>query len=322
MGWSLADRLRGMPSTTSVLASCCSALAATPPRLVRPRRRDGRLLASITDAGVPSASTAVRLTALPQARQKVPAAVIAEGVRTGRRLAIGMTTFLVEHPRARFLIDPALGHDVHARVLPELPGPLRIVVTPDRPVLGLIEALDRAGHRPEDLDFAVPTHLHWDHVAGLTEIGSLAVLTTEIERAHALDGPDVPLGYVRGPLLDREIDTYTLSGPPVLTFAASLDLFGDGSVVLVDLSGHTPGSIGVLLAVEGGRRVLLTGDAIWHGLQARLLRQKAPFPGRLVDADREATFATVHRLHALPETIEILASHDRDAATPWTRLAV
>lgn len=311
-----------MPSTTSVLASCCSALIATAPRLVRPRRRDARFMASIVDAGVPTASAAVRLTALPQARQKVPAAVIAEGVRTWRRLTIGMTTFLVEHPRVRFLIDPALGHDVHTRVLPELPGPLRKIVAPERPVLGLIEALDRVGHRPEDLDFALPTHLHWDHVAGLTELGGLAVRTAEIERAHALDGPDTPLGYARGPLTGREINIYSLDGPPVLTFPASLDLFGDGSVVLVDLSGHTPGSIGVLLALEDGGRVLLAGDAIWHGLQARLLRQKAPFPGRLVDADREATFATVHRLHALPNAIEILASHDHDAANRWARAGV
>lgn len=102
--------------------------------------------------------------------------------------------------------------------------------------------------------------------------------TAEIERAHALDGPGPPLGWARGPLTDRAIDTCALDGPSVLTFRASLGLFGDGPVVLVGLSGRAPGSTGVLLAIEGGGRVLLAGDAIWQGLQTRLLRQKATFP--------------------------------------------
>lgn len=247
--------------------------------------------------------------------------VIAEGAWSPRRLELGMTTFLVEHPQARFLVDPALCHDVHTRVLPELPRPLRSVVAPDHPVIGLCEALARAGHAPEGLDFALPTHLHWDHVSGLSELPDLAVRTSEMERAHALEGSKTPLGFARGPLAAHGIDTYVLDGPPVLTFDASLDLFGDGAVVLVDLAGHTPGSVGVLLAVEGGGRVLLAGDAVWHGLQARLLREKAPFPGRLVDADRDAAFAAVHRLHALPDTVDILASHDRGAATNWALTA-
>ncbi|WP_425300293.1 ABC transporter permease subunit, partial [Nocardia farcinica] len=42
-----------------------------------------------------------------------------------------------------------------------------------------------------------------------------------------------------------------IDGPPVLSLARSRDVFGDGSVVLVDLAGHTPGSFGVLLAALG-----------------------------------------------------------------------
>lgn len=306
-----------MPSTISVLGSCCAALAATPGRLLRPRGRDERFLASIVDAGAPEARTTVGLTALPQARQSAPAAVVAEGARRPARLALGMTTFVVEHPQARFLIDPALCHDVHVRVLPELPGPLRKLVAPDPPVTGLRAVLARGGGAPEDLDFALPTHLHWDHVAGLAELPDLPVRTLEAERAFALDGAEVPLGCARGPLQGREMSVYELDGPPVLTFARSHDLFGDGAVVLVDLAGHTPGSVGVLLTLHDQRRVLLAGDAIWHGLQARLLREKAPFPGQLVDHDRDAAFLAVHRLHALVPIVDIIASHDRDAATTW-----
>lgn len=259
----------------------------------------------------------MRLTALPQARLSAPAAVVAEGARRPWRFELGMTSFLVEHPQARFLVDPSMCHDVHTRVLPELPGPLRAFVAPYRPVTGMLEALERVGLGPEALDFALPTHLHWDHVSGLAELPRLAIRTTEPERSFALDGPEPPLAFARSPLVGREAQTYELDGPPVLTLPRSHDLFGDGAVVLVDLAGHTPGSVGVLLTLDGGRLVLLAGDAVWHGMQARLLREKAPFPGRLVDTDRNGAFATVHRLHALPDTVELVASHDRRAAGAW-----
>ncbi|GAB3423384.1 MBL fold metallo-hydrolase [Flindersiella endophytica] len=293
------------------------AVAATPWRLARPRRLDPGVLARIRDACVPAppAQATVRLVALTQALQTAPTAAVAEGAFRPRRLELGMTTFLVEHPQARFLVDPSMCADVHGVVLPQLPAPMRSFVAPDRPVTGLPDILAREGLTGADLDFALPTHLHWDHVSGLLELpAELAVQVPAIELRWALEGPVAPLGVARSPLLGRTCTPLELDGPPVLTFERSHDLFGDGSVVLLDLAGHTPGSLGVLLAVDDGSRVLLAGDAVWHGLQVELGREKAPFPGRLIDADRDAAFTTVHRLHALPPDIEVVASHDRAAA--------
>lgn len=310
-----------MPTTLSVLVACCSAVAATPRRLLRPRQPDRRLLARLPDAGMATPRATVTLTALPQATQTAPAMVVAEGARRPVRLALGMTSFLVVHPRGRFLVDPSMCSDVHDRVLPALPGPLRVFAAPDRPVAGIVDVLARVGREPDDIDFVLPTHLHWDHVAGLLDLPTaLPVRTLPVERAFALEGAEPPLGVARLPLTDRTVDTYELDGPPVLSFERSHDLFSDGSVVLVDLAGHTPGSVGVLLALRDGQRVLLAGDAVWHGLQVQLLREKAPFPGRLVDADRDAAFAAVHRLHALPPDIAVVASHDRIAASAWAPL--
>jgi glyoxylase-like metal-dependent hydrolase (beta-lactamase superfamily II) len=305
-----------------LLAACCTAMVATAGRLAVPRRPDARLLASLVDAGLPEARATVRLTSLPQATQSAPAALVAEGARRPRQLALGMTTYLVEHPEARFLVDPAMCEDVHDRVLPELPQPLRFFVTPHRPVSSLPDALHKVGVDATDIAFTLPTHLHWDHVAGLYELSpDIPVRTRSVEHDFAL-AADTPHGVATGPLRGRQFETYELDGPPVLTFQRSHDVFGDGSVVIVDLAGHTPGSVGILLALDDGSRVLLAGDAIWHGLQAQLLREKAPFPGRFVDADRDAAFATVHRLHALPSSITLVASHDRHAAAAFAPYSV
>ena len=96
-------------------------------------------------------------------------------------------------------------------------------------------------------------------------------------------------GRVRDSLEGRTTIDYDLDGPPVLTFTRSHDLFGDGSVVLVDLAGHTPGSVGVLLHTSAGP-VLLAGDAAWHTYQVEDIRQKSSYPGGLADEDRAEAF--------------------------------
>lgn len=132
----------------------------------------------------------------------------------------------------------------------------------------------------------------------------------EIDFAHA---DATPIGVLRGPLEGAELRPIDLDGPPVSAFTRSHDLLGDGSVRLVDLEGHTPGSVGVLLNTKVGR-VLLAGDAVWHSRQLSGVRQKAPFLGELVDDDRETTFRTLHRLHVAARTLTVVPAHDREAA--------
>ncbi len=308
------DLSDGKPGVLSALGHCCAALAATPRRLLRPRRPDETFLSRVRSAPLPPARGVVRLTALPQARMSAPTAIVAEGVRSLGHLPMAMGAFLIEHPQARFLVDPALCAGVHDRVLPGLPFPVGMLVSPDKPVLGLADALAARDLSGDDIDFTLATHLHWDHVSGLLELpDSVELRVPAIEYEWATSGEVAPYGVVRAPLRGRAIGNLELDGPPVLTFTRSHDLFGDASVLLVDLPGHTPGSIGVLLAVDDGTRVLLAGDAIWNTLQIRLIREKAPMPGQLFDADRDRAFETIQRLHALPEGIEVIAGHDFDA---------
>ncbi|WP_253814623.1 MBL fold metallo-hydrolase [Nocardia amikacinitolerans] len=310
-----ATRAERTPTLPTVLR-CCAALAATPGRLLRPRRPDTDLLARLTVAEPPRPTATVRLTVLAQGDMTAPETIVAEGVRSLRELPLIMSAFLIEHPKARFIVDPALCSGVHERVIPELPFPVPLLVAPDKPVLGLSDALAARDLAGGDIDFVIATHLHWDHVSGLLELpAEVPVRLAAAEHAWGMLGAHAPVGVARAPLRGRTFDRFELDGPPVLTFPRSKDLFGDGSVLLLDLAGHTPGSIGVLLAVEDGTRVLLAGDAVWSKLQIDLLREKAPMPGQLFDSDRDAAFAVIHRLHALPDDIEIVAGHDHAAVT-------
>lgn len=303
----------------STVLACCVAVITTGPRLLWPRGADTAFLGQLEFAPAPPAHNTVGLIALMQAELSAPTAVVVEGARTLGATQLTMSTFLIRHPDATFLVDPALCAGVHQRVLPELPFPVSHLVGPDSPVHPLTEVLAAHDLTGNDIDFVLPTHLHWDHVSGLYELpGLVPIRVPAAEYSWAMAGSHTPLGVARGPLRGRAFDLYELDGPPVLTFARSHDLFGDGSVLIVDLAGHTPGSVGILLAVDDGSRVLLAGDAVWSTRQIDLLREKAPLPGEFVDADRDQAFETIHRLHALPAEIEVIPGHDRAAVAART----
>lgn len=295
------------------LAACCGAIIGLAVGAVRPRATDVRFLQSLEDAGLPNASATVSVTALRQVPQSVPTSLVVEGRRRPRRIDNALTSFVVRHPEATFIVDPGVCVDAASRAVAQLPAFLRVAVRPPDDVVPTITALAESAFSVGGIDFALPTHAHWDHVCGLLDLPDLPVHLHRTEHDWVMSGPIAPVGGVRDSLQGRPTVGYELDGPPILTFARSHDLFGDGSVVLVDLAGHTPGSVGILLHTLDGW-VLLAGDAAWHHQQIDDIRQKASYPGGIADVDRTETFLTLHRLHAVKDRVTVVPTHDHDAA--------
>lgn len=304
------------PVRTPSVFECCAAAAGLVRGLVRPRRPDQRLLKSIVNVGVPDPRQVVTVTALPQTPRPVPTAAVVEGTFRPRRIANALTSFVVRHPEATFIVDPSYCVDAERRAIQQLPMVLRAAVRPPASTIATVAALRDLPDSPR-LDFALPTHAHWDHVCGLLDLPDLPVHLHGPERRWVMSGPVAPVGGVRDSLHDRTVVEYDLDGPPALTFTRSHDLFGDHSVILVDLAGHTPGSIGVLAYTPTGW-LLLAGDAAWHTLQITKIRQKAAYPGDFADDDREQTFRTLHRLHLARRQVTIVPTHDHQAARRLT----
>ncbi len=263
------------------------------------------------DAGLPKPGATVTVTALPQVPRSVPTAAIVEGTFSPRRIDNAMTSFVVTHPQASFIVDPALCVNFEDRAIAQLPAVLRVAVHPPADAIPTVTGLTQWALPP--VDFALPTHAHWDHICGLLDFPGLPVHLHRTEREWVNDGPIAPVGGVRDSMRDRPLVDYELDGPPVLTFTRSHDLFGDSSVILVDLHGHTPGSVGVLAHTAHGW-VLIAGDAAWHELQVEHARQKSAYPGLLVDEDRDETYRTLQRLHLARHTVRVIPTHDHQAA--------
>ena len=136
------------------------------------------------------------------------------------------------------------------------------------------------------------------------DAGSRADLDSQ-PSAEALD-PRHPRA-ARGPLAQQRCVPTGLPG----SLAMGMDICGDGSMLVIDLPGHTPGHQGLYLPRTQGSPVLLVGDACWSRAAYTEIRlpprpvqrfMAEPTAYRAVIAD----LAQVHR--TLPEVL-IVPSH-------------
>lgn len=261
--------------------------------------------------------------------------------RDGRRRMIEFPSYaaLVRHPdrpeRGWTLVDT--GYASHFRTatarLPErLYGALLPVTLP--PAEELPRQLAARGIDPGDVRRVVVTHFHGDHVAGLRDYPAARIhcgaagyrQVRSLSRLAATRHGLLP-GLLPDDADDRVV-TVESATPLVLEGAATLrgwDLLGDRSLVAVDLPGHMPGHVGVLLTSQDGSPVLLAGDAAWS---TRAVVEDVP-PSRLAGAAFDdwtaalGTLGDLHRLHRAHADagLLVLPAHCADGYAAWTARA-
>lgn len=183
------------------------------------------------------------------------------------KVRLDVPAFAIQHPdQGIVLFDAGLTPET-AKVLNR--GALTgLVVRFDAPAgRDLLTQLKKDGTPPEDVRWIILSHLHLDHLADLSAFPKATVVVSRQEwddaKRRQKEKPDAknfdPAAW-ESKLRLRLVD---LSGEgPYGAFDHSLDLFADGSVILVSVPGHTPGSIGAWLNLDGGP-ALLAGDAAW-----------------------------------------------------------
>ncbi len=179
---------------------------------------------------------------------------------------MGAWAFVIEHPTGGLIVFDT-GISQRARIEPEhfvgwLGAKLGMLDVPAG--VGLAEQMRAAGFDPGDVKLVVISHLHFDHTGGIPDFPNAIVVVSAAEKAWVEHGlgrmdfvdTDVLAGLARWQAVDYQAEK------PLATLLAAHDLLGDGSILTVDLSGHTPGSTGMIVRTADAP-VLLTGDAAW-----------------------------------------------------------
>lgn len=127
----------------------------------------------------------------------------------------------------------------------------------------IVTQLKADGITPKDIRYVVLSHLHPDHIGGLKFFKQSQVIITKdsyqtYRNPHATDllfQALLPSWFESRILKLEEMSLKQVTRVGLNGY----DLFGDASVLLTPLEGHTHGHLGALVA----NKLLLAGDACW-----------------------------------------------------------
>ncbi|WES64026.1 N-acyl homoserine lactonase family protein [Microbacter sp. GSS18] len=247
---------------------------------------------------------------------------IAWWLATSRRWTepLPISLFAIEHDQGLVLFDT--GQDRRSVTDPDyFPGGLarliyrrlaRFEIGPDDTLTARLAGI---GLDVADVRFAVLSHLHQDHIGGLRELEGAEIIVSEAEWATV----GRPGSEING-ILTRHIDLPGIrwrrvtpgvsSDPAIAPFTHAVDLFDDGSLLLLPTPGHTPGSLSMLLRDEGFPPMLFVGD-----LTYRLdLLEDGRIPGVGDAGLLRSTTAMVQELRRSMPDLVVLPAHDPGAA--------
>jgi glyoxylase-like metal-dependent hydrolase (beta-lactamase superfamily II) len=187
-------------------------------------------------------------------------------------------------------------------------------ITPEQTAAAQLAAV---GIDPATVTHLVVSHLHPDHIGGVRDFPGARIVATEeavglLSERRLLDGVLPGLLPARFPpegarLVAREEFT-TVEVTERRVRVDAVDLFGDGSFLIIDLPGHQSGHVGAIIA----NRVVLAADAAWgHDLADGAQRLRA-IPRR-INHDMAAYGRTAELLADLADAgLRVVYSHDID----------
>lgn len=264
-----------------------------------------------------AAAAEVQLAIVRTAQMRTPEALVFSGGRWGHEVTTNFSAFVIRHGATVLLFDAGLGRRGAEQYRQDMPWWNRPAFRYPEAVQPAREQLVAAGIAPPSA--IVLSHAHWDHASALVDFSGTEVWLAPAERAFVAQ----PRRAV-GAAWPSQVAAEPIAWKP-LAFAArahegfdqSLDVFGDGSVVIVAMPGHTPGSVGVFVTTGGGRRYFLVGDVVWHhgALTQAEARPKFWLARDLADSDGGRTLEMVGKIRAAMRrdpALTVIPAHDGD----------
>ncbi|KAF2264962.1 Metallo-hydrolase/oxidoreductase [Lojkania enalia] len=208
----------------------------------------------------------------------------------------------------------------------------------------VVKSLAKGGLTPDNIDYVIYSHVHWDHIGEPRDFpnstfvvghGTLALLdgtSSSLRGGHSFFECDLlPNGRTlelsdptsgsqahASSVMNQQwgIINFKQSWRPYRHLPHTLDLFNDGSLLIVDAPGHLPGHINILARVSDSNQVYMAGDAChdrrlltgekeigeWHDAEGHTC---------CIHADKKGAEETIARIRELERGgVEIIFAHD------------
>ena len=196
-----------------------------------------------------------RLWALDAPRLTVDKGLLLLG-SGGEQVTVPAPSFLIEHSEGLMIFDTGLAADGAGDPAATY-GPLAETFRIDFPEeYRLDRQIEELGFRTSDVRHVILSHLHFDHTGGLVHFAGAEGFVAAGELRYARTPDPVLTGFFR----EQDVEAAGKIRWNELPAGYDHDVFGDGSVTLLSLPGHTPGSLGLRLRIED-RYLVLSGDS-------------------------------------------------------------
>jgi glyoxylase-like metal-dependent hydrolase (beta-lactamase superfamily II) len=162
----------------------------------------------------------------------------------------------------------------------------------------IVDQLAELGLEPGHVTFLGLSHYHDDHIGQASSFPAATLLMNrrDIEAVQSGSLPSAAAAMAPWIGLDSAIED----------FDGDHDVFGDGSVVILEMPGHTPGHSALLVRLPETGPVLLTGD-LYH-FREQIENNGVP----VFNTDRADTLASFERFLQIDQALEamIVIQHD------------
>lgn len=161
-----------------------------------------------------------------------------------RRQGVG-SCYLIQHNDTYMLWDT--GIDAGVKDKPVNAGVFGLTLKAT-----LIEQLAKLGLSPDRISMIGISHHHYDHIGQARAFPKATLLIGAADLAALKQTPPPADAAALAPWLT--------GGAPVKPVTGDLDVFGDKSVIMQNMPGHTPGHMSLLVRLPKASPVMLTGD--------------------------------------------------------------
>jgi N-acyl homoserine lactone hydrolase len=171
---------------------------------------------------------------------------------------------------------------------------------PVAPKVPLTDLLGKLELKPEQIKFVGISHFHGDHIG---QVASLPKAILLIGKGDWDVLTDSKMGQVANP---ANFANWISGGGKVQPVRLDQDVFGDGTVVMLNTPGHTPGHHSLLVKLKDKGYVLLSGD---------LAHFRENYDGDGVpnfNSDRSQTIASIERVKQIAKNLNatVIIQHD------------
>lgn len=172
------------------------------------------------------------------------------GVYDGQTLNMVNPCFLIQHSKGNLLWDTGHKDSMADDSDGEISG-----VWHAKLKAKLIEQLGQLGLKPKDIEYLSLSHVHPDHAGNANKFIESTFIVNELEQKYMFSEP--ARTYFGEYYL-------ALENANTISFKSEYDVFGDGTVVIKSMPGHTPGSSALLVKLNDTGNILLSGDLYVH----------------------------------------------------------